>query len=90
MERETLSQEAVFPVHHEVRLIRLLPCFLSFLSVLQLLVSAYVPSLLILFTLKMETTRSSEMLVLTRATQHRIQEDDILQVEHAVLLFLCD
>jgi hypothetical protein len=45
---------------------------------LQLLVTAKVPSSLILSTLIMEPIHSSETLVLTRATWHQIQEDGIL------------
>jgi hypothetical protein len=48
-------------------------------SELQLLVTANaVTSLLILFILIMEAIRSSETLVLTRATWHHIPEDGIL------------
>jgi hypothetical protein len=41
-----------------------------------------VPSLLILFTVMMEATRSSETFVLTRAIRHHIPEDDILITVH--------
>jgi hypothetical protein len=43
-------------------------------SVLQLLVTANVLNLLILFTLMTEAIRSSETSVLTRATQRNIQD----------------
>jgi hypothetical protein len=47
--------------------------------VVQLLVTAnVVPSLLILFTLMMDATDSSETMVLIRATRHHIPEDGIL------------
>jgi hypothetical protein len=45
------------------------------LSVLQLLVTAYIRSSLILFTLMMEAIHSSEIWVLTRARWHHITED---------------
>jgi hypothetical protein len=41
--------------------------------------SMFVPSSLILLTLMMETIRSSETSVLTRATRRHIAEGDILQ-----------
>jgi hypothetical protein len=48
-------------------------------SVLQLVITAnVVPSSLILFTLMMETIRSSETSVLTRATWRHIPQDGIL------------
>jgi hypothetical protein len=48
-------------------------------SVRQLLVTAsVVPSSLILVSLMMEATSSSETSVLTRATQHNIAQDSIL------------
>jgi hypothetical protein len=46
---------------------------------LQLLASSNVPpSLLSTFTLMMEAILSSKASILTRATRHHIQEDDIL------------
>jgi hypothetical protein len=52
---------------------------LFLLSVLQLLVTAnVVSSSMILFTLLIEATRSSETSVFTRATRRHIPEDDIL------------
>jgi hypothetical protein len=45
---------------------------------LQLLVTANVPSSSSLVTLMMEAVRSSEMSVLTRAMQHNIPQDSIL------------
>jgi hypothetical protein len=51
-------------------------------SVLRLLLNANVVlSSPILVTLLMEAIRSSETLVLTRATQSNITEDDILQLK---------
>jgi hypothetical protein len=47
-------------------------------GMLQLLVTANVPSSPILFTLMMEGTRSSETSVLTQATRSHNQEDGIL------------
>jgi hypothetical protein len=47
-------------------------------NVLQLLVTAKVPSALILVTLMIEAIRSSEISVLTRAAWHNIPEDNIL------------
>jgi hypothetical protein len=44
-------------------------------SVLQLIVTADVPNSLIIFTLMMEAIRSSETLVLTRASWRHIPED---------------
>jgi hypothetical protein len=49
-------------------------------SMLQLLITAHVPSSPILVTLMMEAVCSFEMSVLTRATQHNIQEDGILHI----------
>jgi hypothetical protein len=54
-------------------------------SVLQLLVAANVPSMLILFTLMMETIRSSETLVLRRTTRRHIPEDCILKLHSVVV-----
>jgi hypothetical protein len=48
-----------------------------FHSVLRFLVTANVPSSLILFTLMMEAVRFSETSVLTRVTQRNILEDCI-------------
>jgi hypothetical protein len=50
----------------------------AFLALRRLLVIANVPSSSILVTLMMETLRSSETSVLTRATWHNILEDRIL------------
>jgi hypothetical protein len=52
---------------------------LAVTGVLQLLVTANVPSSLILFTPMMESVRSSETSVLTRATRRNIQEGGILE-----------
>jgi hypothetical protein len=48
-------------------------------SVFRLLVTAKVPSSLIIFTLMMEVIRSSETSVLTRATLRNVPEYDIIQ-----------
>jgi hypothetical protein len=48
----------------------------------QLLVTANVPSSLILVTLMMEVLRSSETSVLTRATWRNAPENDILYSHH--------
>jgi hypothetical protein len=53
-----------------------------FHSVLQLLLTANVPSLLILVTMMMEAICSSKTSVLTRATQHNIPEDGIRHSHH--------
>jgi hypothetical protein len=51
-------------------------------SLLQLVVTTnVVPSSLILFTLMMETIRSSEMPVLKRGTRHHIAENGILHCD---------
>jgi hypothetical protein len=42
-----------------------------------LVIAGVVSSSLIRLTLKMEAIRSSETLILTRATRHQIPEDDI-------------
>jgi hypothetical protein len=49
---------------------------------LQLLVTANVPSSPILVTLMIEAICFSEMAALTRATQHNIPEDGILHSHH--------
>jgi hypothetical protein len=49
------------------------------LSVLQLLVTASVPSSLILFALMMEAIISTKTLVLTKATRRHIPEAGILE-----------
>jgi hypothetical protein len=54
-------------------------CDVFLRSVLRFLVN-FVPSSPILVTLTMETLRSSETLVLTRATQRNISEDIVLQI----------
>jgi hypothetical protein len=52
-------------------------------SMLQLLVTAEVPSSLILVSMMMEAIRSSETSVLTRSTLRNIPEDGILDVQHS-------
>jgi hypothetical protein len=47
---------------------------------LWLLITANIPSLLIIVTLMMEAIHSSRMSVLKRATWHNIPEDGILQM----------
>jgi hypothetical protein len=53
------------------------------------LVTANVPSSPILVTLMMEALHSSETLVLTRATWHRIPEDGVLHSHHSEHLKSC-
>jgi hypothetical protein len=53
----------------------------------QLLVIANVPSLSILVSQMMEVMCSSEMLVLTKATQHNIQEDGLSSYSLLVVVF---
>jgi hypothetical protein len=50
----------------------------GFRTVRRLLVTANVPSSLLLVTLMMEALRSSETLIPKRATRHNISEDGIL------------
>jgi hypothetical protein len=64
--RTDISVEYIYCLHHYL-------C-----SVLLLLVTAHVPSSLILFTLMMEEICSSKILALTRPTRHRTPEDGIL------------
>jgi hypothetical protein len=54
--------------------------FVSFSSVLRLLVTADVPSLLILVTLTMEVMHSSETPIVIGATWRNIPEDSILLI----------
>jgi hypothetical protein len=56
-------------------------------SVLQLLITANVPSSLILSTLMLEVIHSSKILVLTRATWCHILEDGILHGHHHETVF---
>jgi hypothetical protein len=56
---------------------------------LQLLVTADVPSLLILFTLMMEVTFSPETSVFTRAIRRHIPEDDVLHSHRRENLKFC-
>jgi hypothetical protein len=57
--------------------------------VFRLLVTAnIVPSSPILVTLLMEAIRSSETVVLTKATRRNVPEDGILQTIYAFIIFL--
>jgi hypothetical protein len=51
------------------------------MAVLQLLVTANIPSSSILVTLMMEVIRSSETSFFSRATRHNITEDSIFRYE---------
>jgi hypothetical protein len=74
--RSDVSEERVASIIRVER-IKAVGTTLVVTSVLQLLVTANVPSSLILVTLMMEAIRSFEMSVLSTATRRHIPEDDI-------------